>query len=92
MIQAAQRSQADAIHPGYGFLAENPAFSKQCTEAGLVFVGPPPQVIIDMGSKVIARKVMTEAGIPVIPGNADPPAGEEGIGSQRLCRKSTASL
>ncbi len=79
VIQAAQSSQADAIHPGYGFLAENPAFSKQCTEAGLVFVGPPPQVIIDMGSKVIARKVMTEAGIPVIPGTQILPPGEEGI-------------
>ncbi len=78
IIQAAQSSQAEAIHPGYGFLAENPAFSKQCTEAGLVFVGPPPQVIIDMGSKVIARQIMAEAGIPVIPGTQVLPPGDEG--------------
>ncbi|SPF46338.1 Pyruvate carboxylase subunit A [Syntrophobacter sp. SbD1] len=78
VIQAAQSSQAEAIHPGYGFLAENPAFAKQCTEAGLVFVGPPPEVIIDMGSKVIARRVMSEAGIPVIPGTRVLPPGEEG--------------
>ena len=78
IIQAAQSSQAEAIHPGYGFLAENPAFSKQCTEAGLVFVGPPPQVIIDMGSKVTARRVMAEAGIPMVPGTQVLPAGDEG--------------
>ena len=68
IIQAAVTSRAQAIHPGYGFLAENPLFSKKCTEAGLVFIGPPPQVIIDMGSKVIARQIMTAASIPVIPG------------------------
>lgn len=78
IIQTAQSSQADAIHPGYGFLAENPAFSQKCTEAGLVFIGPPPQVIIDMGSKVIARRIMSEAGIPVIPGTDVLPEGEEG--------------
>ena len=78
IIQAAQSSKAEAIHPGYGFLAENPAFSKQCTEAGLVFVGPPPQVIIDMGSKVIARQIMAQAGIPVIPGTQVLPPGDEG--------------
>jgi pyruvate carboxylase subunit A len=68
IIQAAKATDADAIHPGYGFLAENPAFSKQCTDAGLVFVGPPPDVISDMGSKVIARRIMIDAGLPVIPG------------------------
>jgi pyruvate carboxylase subunit A len=78
VIQAAESSQAEAIHPGYGFLAENPEFSKQCTQAGLVFVGPPPQVIIDMGSKVIARRVMSEAGIPSIPGTSVLPPGQEG--------------
>ena len=69
IIQAAKSAGAEAIHPGYGFLAENPNFSQECTRAGLVFVGPPPQVIIDMGSKVIARDIMTRAGIPVIPGS-----------------------
>ena len=78
IIQAAQSSQAEAIHPGYGFLAENPAFSQQCTQAGLIFVGPPPQVIIDMGSKVIARQIMAKAGIPGIPGTEVLPHGEAG--------------
>ncbi len=78
IIQAAQSSRADAIHPGYGFLAENPAFSRQCTEAGLAFVGPPPQVISDMGSKVVARQIMSDAGIPSIPGTAILPPGSEG--------------
>ena len=79
VIQAAQSTQAEAIHPGYGFLAENPDFSQRCTQAGLVFVGPPPQVIIDMGSKVIARRVMDEAGIPSIPGTQVLTPDEEGI-------------
>jgi acetyl-CoA carboxylase biotin carboxylase subunit len=78
IIQAAHSSHAEAIHPGYGFLAENPAFSQQCTQAGLVFVGPPPQVITDMGSKVIARRIMAEAGIPGIPGTDVLPPGDEG--------------
>ncbi len=78
IIQAAQSSRAEAIHPGYGFLAENPTFSKKCTEAGLLFVGPPPQVIIDMGSKVIARRIMSEAGIPSIPGTDVLKPGSEG--------------
>ena len=78
IIQAALKTGADVIHPGYGFLAENPMFSFRCTEAGLAFVGPSPQVILDMGSKVIARRIMTAAGIPVIPGTAVLPAGEAG--------------
>ena len=78
IIQTAKHVGAEAIHPGYGFLAENPSFSKQCLDAGLVFVGPPQQVIADMGSKVIARQIMTAAGIPVIPGSEVLDAGEEG--------------
>ncbi len=78
IIHAAKATGAEAIHPGYGFLAENPLFSKKCTESGLIFVGPPPKVISDMGSKVIARKVMTEAGIPVIPGSGVLAEGDEG--------------
>ena len=69
IIQAAKATDADAIHPGYGFLAENPTFSKQCTDAGLVFVGPPPDVISDMGSKVIARRIMIDAGHSRDPGD-----------------------
>jgi pyruvate carboxylase subunit A len=78
IIQTAKHVGAEAIHPGYGFLAENPSFSKQCLDAGLVFVGPPQQVIADMGSKVIARQIMTAAGIPVIPGTEVLDAGAEG--------------
>jgi acetyl-CoA carboxylase biotin carboxylase subunit len=78
IILAAKSTRAEAIHPGYGFLAENPAFSSQCTQAGLIFVGPPPQVIIDMGSKVIARRIMAEAAIPGIPGTDVLPPGEQG--------------
>ncbi|MCE5334803.1 MAG: acetyl-CoA carboxylase biotin carboxylase subunit [Desulfobacteraceae bacterium] len=81
IIHAAQSTRAEAIHPGYGFLAENPQFSKQCTEAGLVFIGPPPQVIIDMGSKVIARRIMEEAGLPSIPGTSVLEHGEQGEGA-----------
>jgi len=78
IIHAAKATGAEAIHPGYGFLAENPSFSKICTEAGLAFVGPPPQVINDMGSKVIARRIMTEANIPVIPGSSVLQPGDAG--------------
>lgn len=79
IIHAAKATGAEAIHPGYGFLAENPNFSRECTAAGLVFVGPPPDVIRDMGSKVVARRIMMEAGIPVIPGSdvLDPGAAGE---------------
>jgi len=78
IIQAAKATGADAIHPGYGFLAENPLFSKRCTDNGLLFVGPPPEVIADMGSKVVARRIMSEAGIPVIPGTPVLSPGEAG--------------
>ncbi len=78
IIQAAQSTGADAIHPGYGFLAENPDFPLKCTDAGLAFIGPPPQVIIDMGDKVIARRVMSKAGIQCIPGTDILEGGEEG--------------
>ena len=67
IIQAAKDTGAQAIHPGYGFLSENPEFPEACTQAGIVFIGPPPEVIRNMGSKVIARRIAEEAGIPVIP-------------------------
>jgi acetyl-CoA carboxylase biotin carboxylase subunit len=67
IIEAARKTDAQAIHPGYGFLAENPEFSKACTDAGLVFIGPPPEVIRNLGSKIIARRLAEESGIPVIP-------------------------
>jgi acetyl-CoA carboxylase biotin carboxylase subunit len=78
IIEAARKTGAQAIHPGYGFLAENPDFSEACTKAGLVFIGPPPQVIRDLGSKVIARSLAKESGLPVIPGIETLSKGEEG--------------
>ncbi len=79
MIAAAQKSGAVAIHPGYGFLAENPYFSKACENAGLLFIGPSAEVISNLGNKVIARQMMADAGIPMVPGTENLPQGREGI-------------
>jgi 3-methylcrotonyl-CoA carboxylase alpha subunit len=68
ILQAARRSGADALHPGYGFLSENAAFAAAVADVGLVFVGPPPAAMRSMGLKGEARRLMQEAGIPVIPG------------------------
>lgn len=68
IIRAARLSGANAIHPGYGFLSENPEFSARCQEEGIVFIGPSPLAISMMGDKITARKTMMEAGVPVVPG------------------------
>ena len=71
IIEAARDAKAEAIHPGYGFLAESAEFSRACRDAGLLFVGPPPAVIEAMGNKLVARRTMQDAGVPVVPGIYD---------------------
>ena len=77
LIDAARASGADAVHPGYGFLAESAAFAAEVGAAGLTFVGPPPEVIARLGDKVEARRAMERAGIPVVPGYVEPDASDE---------------
>ncbi|HKG04725.1 MAG TPA: acetyl-CoA carboxylase biotin carboxylase subunit [Conexibacter sp.] len=74
IIDVAKRSGADAIHPGYGFLAENATFAKACEDAGIVFIGPPASAIDAMGSKTAARELMQKAGVPIVPGTTEPVA------------------
>jgi acetyl-CoA/propionyl-CoA carboxylase, biotin carboxylase, biotin carboxyl carrier protein len=72
ILEVAQQSGAEAIHPGYGFLAENAGFARACEEAGIVFIGPPADAIDAMGSKTRARELMREAGVPIVPGTTEP--------------------
>jgi acetyl-CoA/propionyl-CoA carboxylase biotin carboxyl carrier protein len=72
IIETAKEAGAEAIHPGYGFLAENAEFARACGEAGIVFIGPPAEAIEEMGSKTRAREIMEAAGVPIVPGATEP--------------------
>src|SRR3954451_741425 len=72
ILEVCGKSGAEAVHPGYGFLAENAPFAKACEEAGITFIGPPASAIEAMGSKTRARELMQKAGVPIVPGTTDP--------------------
>jgi acetyl-CoA carboxylase biotin carboxylase subunit len=85
VLEAARLSGAQAIHPGYGFLSENPAFAAACKEAGIVFIGPPAEAMEAVGDKVRARDHMARAGIPVVPGT--PPLSEDAEAAAREAKR-----
>ncbi|MCW0212924.1 MAG: acetyl-/propionyl-CoA carboxylase subunit alpha, partial [Pseudonocardia sp.] len=79
VIGAAKQAEADAIHPGYGFLSENADFAQAVIDAGLTWIGPSPQSIRDLGDKVTARHIATRAGAPLVPGTNDPVSGADEV-------------
>jgi acetyl-CoA/propionyl-CoA carboxylase, biotin carboxylase, biotin carboxyl carrier protein len=79
VLHAATDSGADAVHPGYGFLSENAEFAQAVLDAGLVWIGPPPQAIRDLGDKVAARHIAQRAGAPLVAGTSDPVSGAEEV-------------
>jgi len=83
VLAAARRTGAEAIHPGYGFLAENAEFSRRCAEAGLVFIGPGPEAMMKSGDKIGSRKAMVEVGLPITPGSGAAATEEEALAAAR---------
>jgi propionyl-CoA carboxylase alpha chain len=88
ILDAARRTRADAIHPGYGFLAENAQFARACTDAGVTFVGPPAEAIEAMGSKLAAKRLLAAAGVPVLPDVDDPARAAAEVGFPLLVKPS----
>jgi acetyl-CoA carboxylase, biotin carboxylase subunit len=86
LVRVAKAAGADAIHPGYGFLAENPALADACREAGLIFIGPPVSAIRTLGNKTAARKLARETGVPMVPGTL------EAVSSDDEARAAAASI
>ncbi|MGH9436274.1 MAG: biotin carboxylase N-terminal domain-containing protein, partial [Terriglobia bacterium] len=70
LIEAAKADRCDCLHPGYGFLSENPAFAKRCFQEGIVFIGPRPKTLALFGDKIKARNLARSVGVPIIPGSA----------------------
>jgi acetyl-CoA carboxylase biotin carboxylase subunit len=79
LLDAARTADADAVHPGYGFLSENAAFAEACARAGLIFIGPPADVIARMGSKIDARRLVSAAGVPIVPGETPDDQSDRGV-------------
>src|SRR5262249_41875331 len=84
IVGAAKRAGCDAIHPGYGFLSENPELPEACERAGIVFIGPPASAMRQMGSKTAARKKMSEAGVPIVPGATCETADEATAAAKKI--------
>ncbi len=89
LIGAALKTGADAIHPGYGFLSEDPFFAEICANNGITFIGPRPEVMENVGDKAIARDLMQKAGLPLLPGTIEPvQTADEAEGDRRFDRLS----
>ena len=91
LLEVARQAGAEAIHPGYGFLAENAPFAKACKKAKIVFIGPPPKAIEAMGSKTKARELMKAAGVPIVPGTTEPVEVAQGGQADRRRRSAIRS-
>ena len=79
IIEICNKYEVEALHPGYGFLAENPEFAKACADNGIKFIGPSPQAITDLGNKIKAKEIANNAGTPIVPGTDGPVNVEEAI-------------